>query len=81
MYYAVYLVECNVLYCVQGEKIRLSLMLNDCRLSIVSFSSLFSLVTGSSWVVREVAQCYRDLFSLASVASFSWLNFKLSQSY
>lgn len=43
-----------------------------------SFMSFLSSATEASWVVREVTDCWRDLFSSVSVVSCSWMNSKFS---
>lgn len=65
-------------------KIRLSLMLCDCKSRIVSFMILFSAVTEENWVVTDeswvdmvVTVWWTDLFSCVSASIWCWLYFRL----
>ena len=64
------LISCSGLSsCVRSgipESTRLSLMLRDCKSSIVSFMSLFSFATEVSWVVSDLTECWRDSFIFVS---------------
>ena len=51
------------------RKERLSCMPRDCRSCMLSFMSLFSLLMKMSWVVSEVTEWWRDLFSFVSVVT------------